>query len=212
AAESIFTQEFTLEEDGSYIIVASGIVNPMGYSPSPPFSLEVYAGAREMASGPGTDVLAMHGSNDAPAVDVYETEVAETTVIDDLEYGQFAGYLELPTSDLVLQVRTADNTAIVAAYAAPLATLGLTGEALTVLASGFLDPSMNSNGPAFGLFVALAAGGELVELPGVALPAPARAQVIHNSGDGAAAVVEGTLAGSLVVGTCDLGPGTAIVV
>ncbi len=199
AAESIFTQEFTLEEDGSYIIVASGIVSPTGYSPSPPFSLQVFAGARETAAGPGTDVLAMHGSTDAPMVDVYETEVAEATVIDDLEYGQFAGYLELPTSDLVLQVRTADNTAIVAAYAAPLATLGLSGEALTVLASGFLDPAMNSNGPAFGLFVALASGGDLVELPAVALPAPARAQVIHNSADAAAAEVDVYLNGSLLL-------------
>src|SRR5690606_21770735 len=74
AAESIFTQEFTLEEDGSYIIVASGIVSPTGYSPSPPFSLQVFAGARETAAGPGTDVLAMHGSTDAPMVDVFETE------------------------------------------------------------------------------------------------------------------------------------------
>ena len=38
-------------------------------------------------------------------------------------------------------------------------------QALTVVASGFFDPSMNSNGAAFGLHVALAAGGTLVELP-----------------------------------------------
>ncbi|AJR04802.1 T9SS type A sorting domain-containing protein [Siansivirga zeaxanthinifaciens] len=34
-----------------------------------------------------------------------------------------------------------------------------------VVASGFLDPTQNSNGPAFGLWVALPAGGALVELP-----------------------------------------------
>ena len=199
ASQSIFTQEFTLEEDGTYILVASGIVSPTGYSPSPAFSLQVFAGARETAAGPGTDVLAMHGSSDAPTVDVYETEVAEATVIDDLSYGEFAGYLELPTEDLILQVRTGDNTAIVAAYSAPLATLALTGQALTVLASGFLDPTVNSNGPAFGLFAALATGGALVPLPAAALPAPARVQVIHNSADAAAAEVDVYLNGQLLL-------------
>jgi len=33
------------------------------------------------------------------------------------------------------------------------------------VASGFLNPSNNSNGPAFGLYVALPSGGELVGLP-----------------------------------------------
>ena len=51
------------------------------------------------------------------------------------------------------------------AYSAPLATLGLDGAALTVLASGFLNPANNSDGPAFGLFVALADGGDLIALP-----------------------------------------------
>jgi uncharacterized surface protein with fasciclin (FAS1) repeats len=46
-----------------------------------------------------------------------------------------------------------------------LETLGLEDSAITVLASGFLDPSMNSEGPAFGLYASLASGGELVELP-----------------------------------------------
>jgi hypothetical protein len=42
--------------------------------------------------------------------------------------------------------------------------LNLDGAAITVLASGFLNPVANSNGPAFGLWVATAAGGNLIEL------------------------------------------------
>jgi hypothetical protein len=61
------------------------------------------------------------------------------------------------------------NTTKVAQYQAPLQTLALAGEAITVVASGFLDPSQNSDGPAFGLWVALAAGGDMVELPATPL-------------------------------------------
>ena len=46
-----------------------------------------------------------------------------------------------------------------------MSTLMLDDAAIVVLASGFLDPGVNSNGPAFGLWVALPAGGDLVELP-----------------------------------------------
>ena len=42
--------------------------------------------------------------------------------------------------------------------------MGLTDAALVVLASGFLDPSVNSNGAPFGLWAALPSGGALVEL------------------------------------------------
>ena len=80
-------------------------------------------------------------------------------------YGEFAGYLGLPTDDYVLEIRTADGETTVVAYEAPLQTLELDGAAITVVASGFLNPANNSDGPAFGLYVATAAGGDLIPLP-----------------------------------------------
>ena len=183
SADAIYTENFTLAQNETYVIVASGIISGSGYMPAPAFSLEVFAQGRETAMmASNTDILAIHGSTDAPTVDIYESGVLNTTAIDDISYPDFAGYLELPTADYTLQVRTADNSTIVAAYSAPLATLNLQGAALTVVASGFLDPSMNSNGPAFGLFVASPAGGALLALPAAAIPT-ARVQVIHNSAD-----------------------------
>lgn len=85
--------------------------------------------------------------------------------MDDLAYGEFAGYLELPTADYRIEVRDQTGVVTVASYDAPLATLQLDGAALAVLASGFLNPANNSNGPAFGLYVALPAGGALIPLP-----------------------------------------------
>ncbi len=190
ASEAIYQENFTLADGGSYVIVASGIVSGSGYMPATPFSLEVFAAAQEAAVNPtNTDVLVFHGCTDAPTVDVFESAVLNTTAVDNASYGDFAGYLALPTADYTVQVRTADNAAIVATYAAPLATLGLNGAALAVLASGFLNPAMNSNGPAFGLWVALPAGGPLVQLPQVANPT-ARVQVVHNSADLAASQVD----------------------
>ncbi len=166
AADAIATFPVTLERQETYIVVADGIVSPEGYDPAPAFGLEVFAIGREAAtSGSNTDVLVHHGSTDAPTVDVVEVGVGAGTIVDDLAYTDFAGYLELPTADYTLEIRDETGAVTVAAYEAPLATLGLDGAAITVVASGFLDPSNNSDGPAFGLWVALAAGGDLVELP-----------------------------------------------
>ena len=119
-----------------------------------------------MATTPGNvDVLVLHGATDAPAVDVVETGVGAGILVPNATYSNFYGYLDLGTADYALSINAAGTSTTVATYQAPLATLGLANEAFTVLASGFLSPSSNSNGPAFGLWVALAAGGNLVELP-----------------------------------------------
>lgn len=198
ASQSLYTEAFTLTAGETYVIVASGIVNPVGYNPNPGFSLAVFAGAREASAMMGnTDVLVLHGSTDAPSVDVYEPNL-EATVVDNAGYGDFAGYLELPAADYVLQVRNAAQTAIVATYAAPLGTLNLGGAAITVLASGFLNPADNSNGPAFGLYVALPSGGALVPLPSLGNPT-ARVQVVHNCADLAVSVVDVYLNDALLI-------------
>jgi hypothetical protein len=191
---------YNLQGGSKYILVANGIVSPTGYDPATPFNIYVYNMGREMAMMTGnTDVLVFHGSTDAPVVDVVEVGQGAGTIIDNLEYSEFAGYLELPTADYVLEIRDASGRNTVATYSAPLATLGLNDAALSVLASGFLNPANNSDGPAFGLFVALPQGGELIALPVVDPTETARVQVIHNSADAAAAVVDVWLNDQLAV-------------
>ncbi|MFN9114776.1 MAG: DUF4397 domain-containing protein, partial [Bacteroidota bacterium] len=170
-AESIFNVAPTLTEGETYVIVANGIVSPSGYTPSQPFGLSVFAQGRETASNPAnTDILVNHGSTDAPTVDVVETSVPAGTIVDNLSYSNFnAAYLELGTADYTIDVRDETGTVVVKTYVAPLATLSLQGQALTVVASGFLDPIQNSDGPAFGLWVALPTGGNLIPLPEVSL-------------------------------------------
>jgi hypothetical protein len=175
----------------TYIAIANGIVSATGYIPNStmaPFGLDVFATGREAAAGgAGTnDVLVYHGATDAPMVDVDELNVVIGEAVNDLSYSEFQGYLTLGVEDYTLQVQAAASGAAVAAFDAPLATLGVDGGALTVLASGFLDPTMNSNGPAFGLFASTGAAGPLLELP----TPEARIEIIHNSADAAASVVD----------------------
>jgi hypothetical protein len=180
-----------LADGETYVVVANGIVSPTGYNPAPAFNLDIFAPGREAASVSGnTDILVLHGSTDAPTVQVAETAVlGGAVVVQPFSFGEFTpDYLEVPAVDLTLEIQLPDGTPVVA-YDAPLATLGLENAALVAVASGFLNPAVNSNGPAFGIWVALPSGGDLVELPLASDPS-ARVQIIHNSADAAAAVVD----------------------
>jgi hypothetical protein len=185
----LWRKSYTLMGDETYILVANGIVSATGYMPATPFDIYVNAMGQEEAGTAGnTDVLVFHGATDAPTVDVYEP-YAGLRAVDDMSYGEFQGYLALANADYSLQVQTSDGRTAVAEYGAPLETLGLSDSALVVVASGFLTPANNSDGAAFGLYVALPMGGDLIALPTVDI-ASARVQVIHNSADAAAATVD----------------------
>lgn len=194
AAQSIASFPVTFTSGETYVVVANGIVSGTGYSPAPAFGLDVYTLGRESANiATNTDVLVMHGSTDAPTVDVVVPGVG--AIVNDASYGDFAGYLEVPAADYTLNITDASGSVVVRSYQAPLSTLNLDGEALVVVASGFLNPANNSNGAEFGLWVALPSGGALVELP----ESNARLQVIHNSADAAAAQVDVYLDGALLL-------------
>ena len=100
--DAIYTAAVTLAANETYIVVADGIVSGSGYNPPQPFGLQVYGMGRESATDPSnTDVLVHHGSTDAPTVDVVETGVGAGTIVDDISYTEFQGYLELPTACLL---------------------------------------------------------------------------------------------------------------
>jgi hypothetical protein len=198
--DAIYTATVTLTENETYLVIADGIVSTTGYTLPSSFGLEVIPMGREEASNPSnTDLLVHHGATDAPIVDVLEVGVNSpgATLVDNISYTESQGYLELPTDDYILEVRDETGAVTIAAYEAPLEELTLDGVAAVVVASGFVDPSLNSNGPDFGLYVALPAGGPLVMLPSASLTA--RVQVIHNSADLAAEFVDVYLNDALLI-------------
>jgi hypothetical protein len=165
---SVGTFMVNLDDGQTYVIIANGIVSTTGYAPAVDFALYPFSPARETASDPGKiDVLVFHGATDAPTVSVWETGVGAGELFT-FSYGEFAGYLSLDPADYVLEVRTETGETTVATFGAPLETLQIAGQAITVLASGFLNPAENSQGPAFGLYAATAQGGNLIPLSAVA--------------------------------------------
>jgi hypothetical protein len=164
ASQAAVNFPLTLMPNETYVVVANGIVNAAGYNPAPAFDLDIYPTARETGiSTMNTDILVAHGSTDAPFVDV---ETSNTTLVNNLGYGSFAGYLSVPTANLNIEVTDSTGASVVRSYLAPLQTLNLQGKAITVVASGFLNTANNSNSPnTFGLWVATATGGNLIPLP-----------------------------------------------
>ena len=159
---------YTLAEGEVYQLIATGVLDPSQFADNPDgedtaFTLLVNTPAREVSTDAGqVQFNVVHGSPDAPTVDIAARGVG--TLVDDAVYTAITDYLTVPATEYQIDVKTADGSTTVASFTAPLT--GAEGAALTVLASGFLDPSANQSGPAFGL-LAVFADGMTVLLPNV---------------------------------------------
>ena len=164
--DAIASFDATFDDGQTYVVTASGIVG----DPTTPFTLITDAAAREVAidGADRVNLSVLHGSPDAPAVDVVVRTGAK--IVSNASYGEFTPYLSVPAGEYYLDVKPAGTADIVATYRADLSGLG--GQAIKVMASGLLGGT-----PAFGLFAVLN-DGTVVELP---LAPVARVQVLHNS-------------------------------
>ncbi len=161
----------TLNDNDTVVVIAAGTTDSM--------DLGVFPNAAQIVAGDmaNVDLLAFHGSNDAPTVTVAAKGVG--ALFPDLAYQTFsADYVSVPAADgYLLDVIPAGTTVPVATFGADVAALA--GGAGVAFASGFVDPG-DTPLPAFGLFVALP-DGTVLELPTV--ETVAEVQLIHNSPD-----------------------------
>ncbi|MCA1806761.1 MAG: DUF4397 domain-containing protein, partial [Actinobacteria bacterium] len=173
----------TLTEGENYIAVASGVLDPTGFTDAAgsDFSLQVFNPAQTEATDPAkVDLLVQHGSPDAPAVDIYlEQTGSDIPAIDDLAFPDFVGYTAIDPNNEVIGVAGAGGE-VLAEFSAPLSTLNLSGSSLTVLASGFFNEANVTDGNAFGL-IAVTADGTVLELE--PFVPTAELQIVHNSPD-----------------------------
>ncbi|MFN3871483.1 MAG: DUF4397 domain-containing protein [Ignavibacterium sp.] len=189
-----------LDAGEKYVVFANGVLNPGSYAPNPDgrstaFTLFVKPQARETGTGSGVDLFVLHGSTDAPTVDVKVRDLSNLTIVDNAAYGDITPYLTAPAQNVTLDLYLGDGQTYVASFSAPLSLLS--GGAAAVFASGFLNPAANQNGAAFGLFVALP-NGTVIQLPAASAP-QARVQVVHNSADVLAGSVDVYINGTLAI-------------
>ena len=193
-ADAIASFSYTLEDGQRYIAVANGVLNPALFAANPEgaataFNTLVKADVMEAAGTPGNvDFFVLHGATDAPAVNVFARGVAQ--LVTGAEYTNFTDYISVPAGSYIVDITPAGAVIpVVAAFTADLSGLG--GGTAAVMASGFLNPAANQDGPAFAL-IAVLNDGTVITLP--AAPT-ATLQVIHNSADPAAAEVDVYIAG-----------------
>jgi hypothetical protein len=158
-----------LEPGKDYTAVLSGVLTPVLYADNPDgrsIALDFFDtdNAQKVSSTVGNvDLQVMNGVTDAPKLDV---KVAGTPIVlvDNLGYGDFSGYVSLSPDMYTLEVTDSSGSTSYGSFTADLSALA--DSAITVFASGFLDPSANQNGPALGLF-AVFPSGNVVELTNV---------------------------------------------
>ncbi|HMO35170.1 MAG TPA: DUF4397 domain-containing protein [Gemmatales bacterium] len=153
-ADAVFSTTVNLEDGKNYIAVALG--DPLSTNPANSFGLAVTDLGRTTGStGDGVDVLILHGSPDAPTVDVRARGVA--TLVNDFSFREFANagdYLTVPAGSYTLDITLADGRTRVRSFAADLSGLG--GGAAVVMATGFVSPGSTGNN--FGLLAVLPDG------------------------------------------------------
>jgi hypothetical protein len=163
----VFRQTYELGGNESYSIVATGLLTSQGFATNPngiatAFDLTVMPGARESASTASSsnnaEIRVLHAATDAPFVDVRVQ--AGPTLVNNAGFRNFTPYISAPNSDLVVEVTDSAQAGVVAAFQAPLSLF--TDSAMVVMASGFLNPAANQNGPAFGLLAVLPSGAAVL--------------------------------------------------
>jgi hypothetical protein len=158
----IISQEVNIQPGKKNMLVIHGIQSATGYEPKKDLALELKTNIRTLALNPlNTDVNIFHGCTDAPEIDVYE--FTSGALLQDIGFGSFSDYAERVTANGGIHIYD-PQAQIIESYTTPLLTMGFAGKALTMITSGFINPIVNSNGPAFGVYIIPLNGGNLIPL------------------------------------------------
>jgi hypothetical protein len=153
-------------DGGTYLAIANGVLDPGSFASNPEgldiaFTLFAKGDAREVSTSESeVQFLIVHGSTDAPAVDIVARNVA--TLVSGAAYGDITDYIGVPAGSYTIDIKPAGQDDIVASFGADLSGLG--GGTATILASGFLSPGDNQNGASFTL-IAVLADGTVISVP-----------------------------------------------
>lgn len=172
-----------------YIVVINGTRNSAGYTPHKKLAVDVISGARETSGvGGNVDILCANGATDGVT---YDFRTGTEILGDDVSYGTAGNsYSSFSPNDIKIRLTNTNGSIRYDTYEVPLSSPSLASQACVILASGFVNPSANNNGPSFGLWLATGNGGPLTELTSTTPEAIARVQFIHNCADTTADTVD----------------------
>ncbi|HKK89050.1 MAG TPA: choice-of-anchor B family protein [Saprospiraceae bacterium] len=145
-SDAFYSTNLSLEKDQNYLLIAEGILG----DPQTPFNIQVVEDYRlESTNESSVDILVVHGSPDAPEVDILANG---NSFVEDIAFGETTDYLTVAPANYELSVTPSqDNSNIVARYLAELEEAA--GSSVAVFASGLLTET-----PEFGLWALLTDG------------------------------------------------------
>ncbi len=166
-AQSIYNLDLNLPGGAEIIATAQGVIDTAKYEngSSVVFDITGYVGSVSALESGKVTLGIIHGSTDAPAVDVRAGGANGALLAEGIEFTDGTDLITTNASDIVVSILPAGGSDIVASYSAPLSAFR--DSAITVIASGFLSPNVPAGkdaGQAFGLFVVTAAG-RVIQLP-----------------------------------------------
>lgn len=157
---SLATVNLNLPPAGSNAAVfAQGVANPQNFAPNPnnistAFGLKDFTGVKGVEAAGSFAAMAFHGVTDAPTVDV---EIVGVGTVSGLSYGSSSSAPVTFTSGSAKRININVGSNTVASFQLSAAQ-ALDQVGAIIFASGFLNPSNNQNGPAFGLYIVYPTG------------------------------------------------------
>lgn len=164
-SQALYSTTQNMNSTLNYVATIHGIISATGYDPAPPLSIAFFEDALIFSPTPGIiPLLLFHGSTDSPTIDVLNFE-STALLADNLMYGNYSDdYIMLMAENFSLSVTDENGNPLGLEFCTPIAGAANFGAAFTIVASGFLNPANNSDGPALGLYVVNHFNGEFIAL------------------------------------------------
>jgi hypothetical protein len=199
SAEEGSSWNINMQMGERYILTLNGFLNGEAFNPNLPLTLHTQENINAQIPSGYTAFTLLNGSTDGPSF--YTSLTSDgSELIGNLPFGASSlGSIELPTTDFGLDLNLSSNNSLYKSFGFPALAWNLNGQSVALIAAGFNNPIENNEGLPFGLWLAHAQGGPLMELPEQITPTfQARAQFIHGSADISLAEMDVYMNGALI--------------
>ena len=154
----------------NFTMVLAGMAQPTNFTPPEPIRLSIRNNARKEAiDADEIDLLFYHAIPDGGTMDFRSMMPIVSNLANDVVFGtyNFGGYLEITPYDFSLNLTDETGTTIYNSYQFNALSENLSGKAIVMLATGFLNTESNPGGSPASFWYSTPEGGMLIECPKV---------------------------------------------